>query len=58
MCIGDELGRTIVFLFTATVLQQFRLSFPQDFRYDWDQKPEYGFTLVPRPYRIAAQVRQ
>ena len=58
MCIGDELGRTIIFLFTATVLQQFRLSFPQGFRYDWDQKPEYGFTLVPRPYRIAAQVRQ
>nr|QSD59119.1 CYP306A1 [Diaphanosoma celebensis]QST15037.1 CYP306A1 protein [Diaphanosoma celebensis] len=58
MCIGDELGRTIVFLFAATVLQQFRLSFPQGFHYDWDRKPEYGFTLVPRPYRIAVQTRR
>jgi len=58
MCIGDELGRTTVFLFTCSVLQRFRLHFPDGFTYDVDEKPEYGFTLVPKPYRIRVVQRR
>ena len=59
MCIGDDLGRTVVFLFTVTLLQHFRLSFPPGFHYDIDgrMKPEYGFTLVPHPYPVAITPR-
>ena len=58
MCIGDQLGRTIIFLFTVTLLQRFRLSFPAGFDYDLDRMtPEYGFTLVPRPYPVALNRR-
>ncbi len=57
MCIGDELGRTVVFLFTAAVLQSLRLSLAPDCHYDRNRRPEYGFTLVPRPYRIVVESR-
>ncbi|KAI9561435.1 phm [Daphnia sinensis] len=70
MCIGDELGKTIIFLFTVTLLQRFRLTFPPDFkdyqpvigpdgqqRTDDMPHPEYGFTLVPHPYPVALHPR-
>lgn len=54
MCIGDELGRSIIFLFTVTLLQRFRLSFPEGFRWDPDRmKAEYGFTLVPPAHPVS-----
>lgn len=54
ICIGDQMGRTIIFLFTVTLLSRFRLSFPPEFDYHADRMiPEYGFTLVPQPYPVA-----
>ena len=51
VCIGEDMGRTVIFLFTVTLLQHFRLSFPPGYEYDFKKmKPEYGFTLVPHPY--------
>ena len=53
MCIGEDMGRTVIFLFTVTLLQNFRLSFPHGFEYDLAKmRPEYGFTLVPHPYPV------
>lgn len=69
MCIGDELGKTIIFLFTVTLLQRFRLTFPPQFedyqpvvapdgkRTDEMPRPDYGFTLVPHPYPVALHPR-
>jgi len=57
MCIGADLGRITVFLFTVSVLQRFRLDFPPGFNFDTNQKPDYGFTLVPPPYRIRVKRR-
>nr|CAH0109539.1 unnamed protein product [Daphnia galeata] len=60
MCIGDDLGRTLIFLFTVTLLQHFRLSFPPKFK-DYEQgkfpQPDYGFTLVPHPFPVALHPR-
>ncbi|EFX85499.1 phm, putative ecdysteroid 25-hydroxylase, ecdysone biosynthesis [Daphnia pulex] len=60
MCIGDDLGRTLIFLFTVTLLQHFRLSFPPQFT-DYSAtnfpQPDYGFTLVPHPYPVALHPR-
>lgn len=53
-CIGEHMGRALVFLFTVTLLQRFRLAFPAGFSYDVDaMPPECGFTLVPRPFPVA-----
>jgi ecdysteroid 25-hydroxylase CYP306A1 len=60
MCIGDDLGRTLIFLFTVTLLQHIRLSFPPKFK-DYQQgkfpQPDYGFTLVPHPFPVALHPR-
>ena len=58
-CIGDQLGRQILFLATATILQRFRLKFPPGFHYSpLEMKPEYGFTLVPPPFKVCLIPRQ
>jgi ecdysteroid 25-hydroxylase CYP306A1 len=60
MCIGDDLGRTLIFLFTVTLLQHFRLSFPPQFaEYSANNfpPPDYGFTLVPHPFPVALHPR-
>ena len=49
MCIGDELGRTVVFLFTAAVLQSLRLSLAPDCHYDRNRRPNSASPRVPRP---------
>lgn len=52
-CIGEDMGRTVIFLFTVTLLQHFRLAFPPGYEYDLaEMRPECGFTLVPRPYPV------
>lgn len=50
MCLGDELGRMLLFLFGAGILHQFSLSIPGGAPVDLDG--ECGITLTPKPYKL------
>ncbi|KAJ8944550.1 hypothetical protein NQ318_009713 [Aromia moschata] len=49
MCVGDELARMLLFLFGATIIQNFELTLE---RYDADLTGECGITLTPKPHRL------
>lgn len=55
-CVGEALARSVTFLFFATILQEFRLSVPEQ-----DPPPSTvplsGFTISPAPFRIHATPR-
>uniref|UniRef100_A0A8C9S1N0 Vitamin D 25-hydroxylase n=1 Tax=Scleropages formosus TaxID=113540 RepID=A0A8C9S1N0_SCLFO len=55
-CLGEQLARMEMFLFFTTLLQRFRLQFPNDFVPSLT--PRLGMTLQPRPYCICAVRRQ
>ena len=58
MCVGDEMGRSVIFLFSVTLLQRFRLSFPEGFHYDAERmKAEYGFVLIPPSHPVCLTPR-
>ncbi|XP_023248269.1 cytochrome P450 306a1-like [Copidosoma floridanum] len=56
MCIGDELARMMLFLFSARILQKFSLSAPLD--HTIDLEGQCGITLVPKSQRIVFKKRR
>lgn len=50
MCIGDELARMLLFLFCATIVQNFELSV-EDLK-KVDLTGDCGITLTPKPQKI------
>ncbi|XP_022525825.2 vitamin D 25-hydroxylase [Astyanax mexicanus] len=55
-CLGEQLARMEMFLFFTTLLQRFRLQFPQGCIPSL--RPKLGMTLQPLPYSICAVRRQ
>jgi len=49
-CLGEELGKSAVFLFLARIFQRFSVILEPG--YDVDQVPEHGFTLAPHPFKL------
>ncbi|XP_015126184.1 cytochrome P450 306a1 [Diachasma alloeum] len=50
MCVGDELARWILFLFTGRIIQKFRISVPEGETVDF--VGDCGITLVPKPHKL------
>ncbi|CAH1998239.1 unnamed protein product [Acanthoscelides obtectus] len=49
MCVGDELARSLMFLFVVTTLQNFRISLEDQ---NVDLNGECGITLTPKHHRL------
>lgn len=49
MCVGDELARMILYLFGATILQNFSLELEDE---DVDLTGDCGITLTPKPHKL------
>ncbi|KAK2583321.1 hypothetical protein KPH14_009323 [Odynerus spinipes] len=56
MCVGDELARMTLFLFSARILHRFIVSAPPNTPVDLEG--ECGITLVPKPHRLIFTVRE
>jgi ecdysteroid 25-hydroxylase CYP306A1 len=50
MCVGDELARMILFLYTARILHRFSISAPLG--HDINLKGDCGITLIPKPQNL------
>ncbi|KAK1122009.1 hypothetical protein K0M31_009857 [Melipona bicolor] len=50
VCVGEELARMILFLFTGRILRAFAISVPPNEVVDLEG--ECGITLVPKPHRL------
>ena len=55
MCVGDELAKMIIFLFTARILRSFVLSVPPGTSPSTDG--DCGITLTPKPHQLIFKPR-
>nr|CAD7567589.1 unnamed protein product [Timema californicum] len=55
ICVGEELGRMLLFLFGATIVHQFRVSPPDGAPLDLEG--DVGITLTPRPQSLLFTAR-
>ena len=56
MCIGEQLAKTELLLFTAALFQRFRFSPPEGVENLCEEGVLYS-TLAPKPYKVTAKVR-
>ncbi|GJQ71364.1 CYP306A1 [Trypoxylus dichotomus] len=56
MCVGDELAKIILFLFTTSVLQEFFIEPANNVKLD--SIGECGITLTPKDYRLTFKIRK
>jgi ecdysteroid 25-hydroxylase CYP306A1 len=57
VCLGEDLGRTVVQLFFTNAMKSFAISLPKGFTCRPEDTPECGMTLVPRPYDLQLDAR-
>ncbi|XP_024945639.1 cytochrome P450 306a1 isoform X2 [Cephus cinctus] len=50
MCLGEDLAKMMLFLFTGRILQRLNLTSPED--QQLDLTGECGITMTPKPYRL------
>ncbi|XP_043499324.1 cytochrome P450 306a1 [Polistes fuscatus] len=56
-CVGDELAKMILFLFSARILHRFVISIPPNVS-SIDFEGECGITLIPKPHRLVFTLRE
>ncbi|KRT82762.1 cytochrome P450, partial [Oryctes borbonicus] len=56
MCVGDELARIILFLFSTTILQEFFIRPANNMQLD--STGECGITLTPKDYTLTFKIRK
>ncbi|XP_043683694.1 cytochrome P450 306a1 isoform X2 [Vespula pensylvanica] len=56
MCVGDELARMILFLFSSRIIRRFVVSIPPNVSINLEG--ECGITLVPKPHRLVFALRE
>ncbi|KAI4500834.1 hypothetical protein M0802_004045 [Mischocyttarus mexicanus] len=55
ICVGDELAKMILFLFSARILHRFVISIPPNINVDLEG--ECGITLIPKPHCLVFTLR-
>ena len=55
-CLGELLARQELYIFTAMISQRFKI-LPEEGTDQIDSTPDFGFTRVPKPFRIRAMRR-
>ncbi|XP_037083183.1 cytochrome P450 2F3-like [Pollicipes pollicipes] len=56
-CMGEAMARAELFLFVTTVVQKFRLRFPDGFTHDFSINEERAFVNEPLPYSLIPERR-
>ncbi|XP_061450000.1 cytochrome P450 2J2-like isoform X1 [Rhineura floridana] len=57
VCLGENMARMELFLFLATILRSFQLSWPDESKAP-DLTPQYGITLSPSHFKVSLKHRQ
>ncbi|XP_043245049.1 cytochrome P450 2J4-like [Amphibalanus amphitrite] len=56
-CLGETLARTELFLFVTSVVQRYRLRFPDGFQHDFTINESKAFIKEPTPYQLIPERR-
>ena len=58
ICMGETLARSELFIFTALILQNFKIGLPVSHGKPNQEKSLWGITRAPKPFHVSLSVRE